>query len=180
MKRIISILVLLNFIINASQSQSIYELKVKTIEGDSISLKQFTGRKTMFIIVPLSKQDSVYDQLQKFKKLYKDTVNIVGIVSIDDGYKSGQANSIRKLFDEMGIILTDGMFTRKKEGIKQSSLLQWLTDKNKNRHYDNDANGVGTKFFITETGRLFAVLPPQASLQNQIIDRIVHSNMREK
>jgi hypothetical protein len=132
----------------------------------------------MFIIVPLNKQDSVYDQLRKFKDRYKDSVNIVGIVSIDDGYKGGQTNSISKLFDGMGIVLTDGMYTRKKEGAKQSALLQWLTDKTKNHHYNNDASGIGTKFFISETGRLFAVLPPQATLQNQLIDRIVHSAMK--
>lgn len=177
MEKIASIFVFLVFFISA-KTQSIYDLNFKSISGDSISIKQFAGKKTMFIIVPLNKQDSVYDQLHTFKQRYKDSVNIIGIVSIDDGYNSGQANSISKMFAEFGIVLTEGLFTRKKEGSKQSVLLQWLTDKNKNHHFNNDADGVGTKFFISETGRLFAVLPPQASLRNPVIDRIVHSNMQ--
>lgn len=178
MKKIISFLPVFLCLLVSVKAQSIYELTIKSVKGDSISIKQFAGKKTLFIIVPLSKQDSVYNQMRKFKERYKDSVNIVGILSIDDGYKSGQSNSIKTMFDELGIVLTEGMYTRKKEGSKQSVLLQWLTDKNKNRHYNNDASGIGTKFFISETGRLFAVLPPQASLQNQIIDRIVHSSMR--
>jgi hypothetical protein len=68
------------------------------------------------------------------------------------------------------------MYTRKSSGASQSVLMQWLTDKTKNMHFNMDASGIGHKFFIAGTGQLFASLPAQASLASPIIDRVVHMN----
>lgn len=160
----------------AATAQSVFEYQLKTLSGDSLSIGQFAGKKTMFIVLPLTQQDAVYQQLQLFKSRYGDSIQIVGIVSKEDGYQTSQQSAILNLYAAMGIVSTEAVFTRKESGTNQAPLLQWLTQKEKNRHFNNDATGIGTKFFVSEGGRLYAVLPPQASLQMPLIDRIVHSN----
>lgn len=157
-------------------AQSVYDQKVKSLTGDSISISQFAGKKTLFIIVALNQQDAVFQQIQAFKARYADSINIVGIVSKEDGYQPTQQTAVSNLYTNMGFVLTEGIYTRKTSGANQAPLMQWLTQKEKNRHFNNDASGVGTKFFVSEGGRLYAVLPPQTSLQIPLIDRIVHSN----
>lgn len=169
------ILTVFAIVFTSVDAQSILEAKVKGLSNDSIAFNQFAGKKTLFIVVPLSQSDAVFQQLQAFKARYGDTVHIVGIVSKEDGYLETQKEAVLNLYNVTGILLTEAMYTRKTAGTNQSVLMQWLTNKDKNHHFNNDATGIGSKFFISETGRLFAVLPPQASLQMPMIDKIVHS-----
>lgn len=163
------------FITGYSIGQNFSQLSFLTINGDTVQLNSFAGKKTLFFIAALNQSDLAFAQLQAFKSRYLDTVRIVGVMSYEDGYQSSNASSIQSMYNSMGIILTGGMYTKKSAGSNQSSLMKWLTDKTKNMHFDNDSNGIGQKFFVTESGRLFAVMPGQTSLQNPIIDKIVHN-----
>jgi hypothetical protein len=81
---------------------------------------------------------------------------------------------MQAMYKKMGIVLTEGMYTKKSSGSNQSALMKWLTDRTKNRHFDIDSEGIGQKFIVNATGRLFAVLPPQVSLQAGVFNKIVH------
>lgn len=155
--------------------QNFGDLSFNTINGDSIHLNSYLGKKTLFIIAPISETDPVYSQLQNFKSRYLDTVRVVCIFSKEDGYTSSNSSTIQAIYNEMGVILSDGLYTKKSSGTNQAPIMKWLTDKTQNTHFDMDAGGIGHKFFVDETGRLFGVLPPGSSLSSFIIDRIVHS-----
>lgn len=159
-------------------AQNFWELSFKTINGDTVMLSSFTGKKTLFFLVSLNETDSNYSQLQAFRNRYLDTVRIVGVLSFEDGYQTSSASTIQSLYSSMGIILTEGMYTKKSSGANQSSLMKWLTSKTKNLHFDMDASGIGHKFFVNESVRLFAVMPPQVPLGSPVINRIVHSSMQ--
>ena len=176
MKKTSILLLILSFITMTSISQSFQQLSFQSINNDSISVSSYLGKKTLFVVVPFNSTDSVYGQLQAFKNRYLDTVRIVGILSFEDGYQSANAAAIQNIYSSLGIILTNGMYT-KKGSANQSSIMKWFTHKTQNIHYDMDSEGIGQKFFVNESGRLFAVLPPQANLNpnNRIIDKIVHS-----
>jgi len=173
-KNLILFVVLLNIGLQL-HSQNFSKVFFKSSSGDTILLRSLLGKKTLFFVLPLDKNDQHYGQLQAFKERYQDTIRIVGILSIEDGFRAANSSSIQKLYSEMGIILTEAMYTRKSSGHGQSSLFRWLTNKKQNLHYDMDATGVGHMAFLNESGRLFAVLPSQASLASPIIDKIVHS-----
>jgi glutathione peroxidase-family protein len=172
----IIIIITLNIFVTTGFSQSVYDVSFQDIHEDSISISRYAGKKIMVILVPFSQQDTVYKQLTTFKARYGDSVQVIGVVSLEDGFQTRQATVLSALYNDTGIILTGGMHTRKATGNEQSPLLQWLTDKTKNHHYEVDTVRIGYKFFITESGRLFAVLTPSTSLQSFIINRIVHSN----
>lgn len=160
----------------AGKAQSIYQVAVTGIDDNPINLNSYAGKKILFYILPLSPSDSNFIRLQAFKNRYLDTVQIIGIPSIEDGYQpSSGAASLKALYANMGIVITQGMYTRKSSGVSQSELMQWLTNKSKNQHFDMDALGIGHKFFVSGKGRQFAVMPPQVPLTAPLIDRIVHS-----
>lgn len=175
MKKIVIIIVLLLFI-NTLFAQSFHRLNFKTETGDSVSLSRFAGKKVLVIIVPLSPQDSVFRDLQAFKNRYRDSIQIIAVPSIENGFQKSHGAALQARCHEMNVLLTAGMYTQKASGASQSELLSWLTEKGRNTHFNDDVKGPGQKFFISETGRLYAVLPPQASLSHPIMDRIVHAH----
>lgn len=83
-------------------------------------------------------------------------------------------NEIRKMYKQdrnSGIIITEGLNAKK--GSDQSPLLQWLTDKESNKRFNNDIRGIGYKFFVDEGGRLYAVIGPEIPLGNPIFAKIL-------
>lgn len=175
MKRIFLVFVSVTLLFLIAGGQSFYQLNFKNINGDAIPASSFAAKKVLFIILPLHPVDSNFSQLKAFKKRYGDSVQVVGVLSFEDGFQSGNASVIKNLYSNMGIILTEGMYTKKTSGNNQSPLMKWLTDKNKNMHFDMDAKGIGQKFFVSQVGRLYAVISPQTSLASPIIEKIVHS-----
>jgi glutathione peroxidase-family protein len=159
-----------------SKSQIFSQLSFKTINSDSVLLSSYIGKKALFFIAPLTQSDPGYAQLQAFKNRYLDTVRIVGVLSYEDGYQSSNASAVQSLYSSMGVILTEGMYTKKGSGTNQSPLMKWMTDKTMNLHFDIDSGGIGHKFFVNENGRLFGVMPSQTPLNAPIIDKVVHSS----
>lgn len=177
MKRILCFVSFL-FLVNSSFAQSFNELSFKRINGDSVWLSGFAGKKVVFVVAPLSQTDSNFTPLQNFLNKYKDSVQVIGIVSIEDGYQPSNVIALQSMYNNSGILLTEGMYTRKGSGANQSALLRWLTDKNNNRHFDMDVRGIGQKFFVTGKGRLYAVMSPQVSFNAPIMSAIMNSQVQ--
>jgi glutathione peroxidase len=151
--------------------QGIYDHSFSDINKKSIRLKDFAGKKLLFIILPVSATDSLTAQLKSFMATYGDKVQVIGVLSQEDGYSKGSKTAIKTMYQNTGILVTDGMRSRKGNG--QSPLMKWLTNKNENGHFDMDAKGPGQKFFVNEQGKLYAVLG-QLSLSSPFINKIVN------
>ena len=168
--------------LNIAKSQSIYKQPVRSVDDNAIDMSQYVSKPILFIIVPSKSSDSIYndhlDQLVFFQQRYGDTIQIIGILSNEDGYKFADRKVIQRSYEErkINIKLTEGMFTKKKND-SQSALMQWLTDKNKNHRNNYDAKGGGHKFLVNETGKLVAVLPPGASLLDNRVDNVINENL---
>ncbi|OQP66425.1 hypothetical protein A3860_13110 [Niastella vici] len=152
--------------------QRIYDHSFRDINGKNVRLKDFTGKKLLFIILPVSAVDSVAAQLKSFVAIYGDRVQVIGVLSQEDGYSKGMKADIKAIYQNTGILVTDMMGSRK--GNNQSPLMKWLTNKNENGHFNMDAKGPGQKFFVNEQGRLYAVLG-QLSLSSPFINKIVNA-----
>ncbi|HWJ25822.1 MAG TPA: hypothetical protein VNS32_04715 [Flavisolibacter sp.] len=154
---------------------NIYSIVVKTIDGSKTELSQFKGKKMLFIVLPLSKQDSAVsiNDIVQLQTKYQSSLVVIGIPSEEAGFKIGQEASLKKFYKESGanFIITEGMKVQK--GTDQSSLFNWLTSREKNHHFDRDVQGVGTKFFVDERGELYAVFGKQMKLNNPIIDKVI-------
>jgi hypothetical protein len=126
-----------------------------------------------------SEDTSIQQQLVRFMQQHDTTkYQPVGILSIEDGYMPALDTAIAQQYGEaiqLGLLLTAGMQVRKEAGSNQASLIQWLTDKDSNGHYDEDADETGKKFFVSGDGELFAVLGKPLSLDDPIVERILQS-----
>jgi glutathione peroxidase len=153
----------------------IYSLSLKSIDGEKIELSKFRGKKMLFIILPLSKSDSTIsiNEISQLQSKYQSSLVVIGIPAEETGFKKEEEGKLKKLYKDAAanFIITDGM--KVKKGTGQSSLFEWLTNKDKNHHFDKDVQGVGSKFFVDEAGELYAVMGPQLKLTSPVIDKII-------
>lgn len=181
MKYVLSPILLL-LLLSFRPSDGIYDITLKTIDGNKIELSQYKGKKLLFIILPLSSQDTTVSikDIAGLQAKYQNSLVIIGIPSKEAGYKTEDADKLKNIYRDAGanIIIAEAMKTKKNTG--QSSLFQWLTNKDMNHHFDRDVQGVGSKFFVDEEGELYAVMGPKLTLTNPLIDRILTRSSEKK
>ena len=159
----------------------IYGIPFKDIDGKPASLLPYRGMKMMVIIVSGLEQDSGWlNRLAPFYQQYKDSIGIVAIPSIEDGYSDGNKATVKRLFNERGIhaLITEGSYTRKAAGSNQSELMQWFTNKGHNMRFDRDIMGVGHHFFLDEMGGLQYTVAPGVPYSAPFIQNFMHWPVR--
>jgi glutathione peroxidase len=152
--------------------QGLYDLSFRDLDSKTIHLKDFAGKKLLFIILPGSTTDSLPARLKIFVATYGDKVQVIGVLSQEDGYSPDSKAAIKTRYQNSGILVTEAMVSRKGNG--QSPLMKWLTNKSENGRFDIDAKGPGQKFFVNEQGRLYAVFG-RLSLSSPFIDKVVNA-----
>lgn len=180
MIRFICMLLLISVTITKTSAQSIHALSLTNIDGAQVSLNTFLGQKVLFIIAPVKISDSLkVDELATFNARYGDTIKLVGIMSVEDGYADSNKALIKALYQAKGVnlLLTQGMHTRKAAGASQTAIMKWLTDRNLNKRFDADGEGVGQKFFIDENGKLYSVLIAQTHLFSPAVERNIYRKL---
>lgn len=168
-------LVVLSFAPRTSGGASIYDIPVKDIDGGIIDLKIYRGKKMMFTNVSGNEHDSTIKQYAAFYRRYKDSAVMILIPSREDGYVETAKEAIKKRFARKGMafVITEPMNTHKTSGPQQSELMQWLSNKKMNSHYDNDITGPGFKFFVDEYGELYGIINSVPPLTHPIFERIM-------
>lgn len=159
--------------------KSIYSIPLKNIDETKIELVKFRGKKMVFIILSGKEKDSAFKEISAFCARYKDSTAIFGILSIEDGYNNANKESIQAVFNSKcpGLMLTEGMYVRKASA-EQSELMKWFSHAEQNMFSNNDITGTGWKFFVDESGRLYAGLGEHALLTSPFIQRVMNSPAR--
>ena len=156
-------------------TENIYTFSVDAIDGRIIQLQNYKGKKMLFLVIPFSGTDTTISagEIAALQTMHPD-VTVFAVPPEDLGYVDEDQPKLKSLFRSFSsnFILTESMNVKKASGAKQSPILQWLTDKNKNRHFDNDVRGIGQKFFVDERGELYAVIGPEIKLSNPMIEQI--------
>jgi glutathione peroxidase len=178
MKKFLSILPLMFLFYSFTTVEDIYAFYFKTIEGRIIHLDNFKGKKILFVLIPVFEKDvEKIRELETFQNKYKDQVVIIGIPAVEEGLEKRNEKLLWKMYKEdrkTDIIICEPVHSKKAAGPLQSDVLRWLTDKEKNRRFNEDVRGVGHKFFVDEVGRLYAVMGPEISFTNPIIEKIMN------
>jgi hypothetical protein len=175
---IISTFIFLSLI---SPPKYIYGIQFKDIYGKQASLLPYRGMKMMVIIISGQEKDSGWlNRLVPFYQQYKDSIGIVAIPSIEDGYSDDNKATVKRLFNERGIraLITEGSYTRKAAGSKQSELMQWFTNKAHNMRFDRDIMGAGHRFFLDEMGGLQYTVVPTVQYAAPFIQNFMHWPVR--
>lgn len=139
--------------------ESLYNIKIKDINGDELDLAEFKGKKILFVnVASKCGFTSQYEGLQELYSTYKDKLVVVGLPCNQfGGQEPGSATEIKSFCS-----LTYGAdfpMTEKIEvkGGNQHPIYTWLTQKEKNGKMNSSVKWNFQKYLVDEEGRLLDV-----------------------
>lgn len=144
---------------HTTSNESLYDIKIEGIDGNTIDLNQYRGKKILFVNVASKCWFTYqYDQLQELYTTYKEKLVIIGLPC--DQFRNqeyGTALEI-KTFCRLNYGV-DFPLTSKIEvkGKNQHKLYQWLTMKSKNGKKNSSVKWNFQKYLIDEKGELIDV-----------------------
>lgn len=139
-----------------NQSTSIYDLSIKSINGENIDLSAYKGMKILFVnVASKCGYTQQYEGLQKLHETYGKNVVIIGITSNQFlGQEPGtneEIVSFCKINYGVSFQLTEKVDVK---GKKQHPIYAWLTSKSKNGLMDSKVNWNFQKYLVNENGEL--------------------------
>jgi glutathione peroxidase len=153
---------------------SIYDIQVESVNGDTISLSNYTNKKILITVINAAEPDP--SQLEALDSLQKNDTSLVVIaVPANEFGGPGSDSAIAAMQDSLGleILITKSSYVTKGSGDNQVLLFKWLTDVNENSHFDTDVETVGKFFIVSKTGILYSVLSNDvpADILDQVLDQ---------
>ena len=133
-----------------------YSVKINSISGSEINLKDYKGKKILFVNVASECGFTPqYEGLQELYELYKDKLMIIGVPSNQFGKQEpGSAEQIQS-FCEINYGVTF-LITEKVDvkGDNQHPLYTWLTRKENNGVKSSSVKWNFQKYLVDENGAL--------------------------
>lgn len=149
-----------------AQTNTIYQFKVKDINGDTFDMASLKGKKVLLVNVA-SKCGFTpqYEQLQELYDNYKDSgFVVVGFPANNFGNQEPGSRSEIKTFCTENYGVTFPMMDKvSTKGKDQSPIYQWLTQKSKNGVLDSEVSWNFQKYMIGEDGKLVGFVSPKES-----------------
>ena len=148
---------------------SIYDIGINALDGKPISLKDFKGKKLLFVNVAsacgFTKQ---YKELQALSNTYADNLVVIGSPCNQFGKQEpGNASEIQEFCEvNFGVtfLLTEKIDVK---GSKQHPLYQWLTSKELNGRKSSSVKWNFQKYLVNEKEDLidyyFSITKPMSS-----------------
>ncbi|RAJ15732.1 glutathione peroxidase [Arenibacter echinorum] len=136
--------------------QSIYDIKINSLSGKPMNLKDFEGKHILFVNVA-SKCGFTpqYKQLQELQDSYKNNLVVIGLPCNQfGGQEPGSAAEIETFCEvNYGVkfIITEKIDVKGKD---QHPLYRWLTKKAVNGHKNSTVKWNFQKYLVDEKGSL--------------------------
>lgn len=141
--------------------KSVYDFKVKTIDGKEVSLSQYKGKK--ILIVNTASECGYTKQYADLEKLYeekKDKLVILGFPANDFGGQEPGTNTEIKTFCQKNYGVTFPMFEKiSVKGDDTAPLFKFLGDKTLNGVTDEKPAWNFCKYLIDENGKVVKFFP---------------------
>lgn len=152
-------------------SQSIYNFKIKSLDGGLIDFSQFKGKKILIVnTASMCGFTPQYAGLEKLYEAHKDKMVIVGFPSDNFGGQEYQQDTAIKAFCQKNYGVTFPLTTRVDvHGDNITPVYKYLCNKSINGVLDATITWNFNKFLIDENGKLVAyfdskVTPESAEL----------------
>ena len=155
--------------------KSIHIFQVESLDGGTIDLGVFSGKKILIVNVASEcGYTPQYQQLQELYEYFSDRLAIVGFPCNDFGGQEPGSDETIMQFCERRYGVSFPL--AKKVEIKGSDphpVYRWLTDKSQNGYADSVVSWNFQKYLLDESGHLIAVFPPACEpLAAQIVDML--------
>lgn len=168
------ILALMLTLLFAAPTSTVYDFKVKNIDGKDFKLSKYKGKK-LLIVNTASKcgYTKQYAELQKLADQYKDKLVIVGFPANNFNGQEPGSNSDIKAFCEKNFGVTFPLSEKVSvKGLDIAPIFQYLTTQ-ENPDFTGDIKWNFEKFLIDENGKLIhryrsAVTPLSTEITSQL------------
>jgi glutathione peroxidase len=146
---------ILSVLLFVAAPANIYGFKVKSIDGKTIDLTQYKGKK--ILIVNTASECGYtpqYEALQKLSETYKDKLVVIGFPANNFGGQEPGTDADIKGFCSKTYHVTFPMASKVSvKGSDMNELFTWLTSQ-PNPDFTGDINWNFEKFLIDENGKL--------------------------
>ncbi len=139
---------------NSNMSKSIYDYSIKSIDGETINLSDYKGKKMLLVNVAsecgYTKQ---YKDLQELHEKHGDKLVIIGFPCNQFGGQEPGSHEEIKTFCEKNFGVTFQLTEKiDVKGKEQHAIYQWLTEKELNGVEDSSVKWNFHKYLIDENG----------------------------
>ena len=140
----------------SGSTESIYDIKINTLDGEAIDLHDFIGKKILIVNVASEcGYTPQYEDLQTLYENYQDKLIVIGVPCNQFGEQEpGNAQEILEFCQKnygVTFILTEKADVK---GENQHPLYAWLTMKDKNGVANSKVKWNFQKYLISENGEL--------------------------
>ncbi len=153
---------------------SLYDFKVKDIDGNDFDLSSLKGKKVLVVNVAskcgLTPQ---YNKLQDLYEKYKDkNFVVIGFPANNFNGQEPGTNEEIKTFCTLNYNVSFPMMSKiDVVGDKKAPLYKWLTEKSQNGKMDAEVQWNFQKFMIDENGQLVDFVAPR---EDPFCDKIIN------
>ncbi len=170
--KIFIVLISIFAVMNSSEKQSIYQFKVKDINGETFDFSSLQGKKIM--IVNTASKCGLTPQYEKLQALYEKYKGknfvIVGFPANDFMSQEPGSNEEIESFCKMNYGVTFPMMSKiSVKGKGMHPVYHFLTEKSKNGLEDNEVGWNFQKYLIDESGHLAKVISPRIQPDDESI-----------
>jgi len=141
---------------NNKTAMNIYDIALQDIDGKSIDLTAYKGKKILFVnVASKCGFTSQYEELEKLSALYKDKLVVIGLPCNQFGSQEPGSNEQIKEFCSTTYGVTFPMSDKVEvKGPGQHPLYKWLTNKALNGSSTSSVKWNFQKYLVDENGQL--------------------------
>ncbi len=136
--------------------QSIYDIAIENLNGKTVSLKDFKGKKILFVnVASKCAFTPQYKSLQELHEKFKDQLIIIGVPCNQFGNQEKGSSQEIEEFCEINYGVSFLMLKKMNvRGDDAHPLYNWLTNSDLNGRKDSDVKWNFQKYLIDENGQL--------------------------
>lgn len=176
MHKILFILIFSAFSVKGFSQKSFYDLKIKSVAGNTINLSDYKNKTVLIVNTALNSID--VSQLQQLENLYQQYKGkgliIIAVPSNDFLNEPKPGNEIAILYkNAVSFVVAEKSTVT---GANISSLYKWLSQKSENGSISNDVKRDFQKFLISKEGKLVGVFSGKVNPANDVLRNAINNN----
>ncbi|WP_425342593.1 glutathione peroxidase [Lunatimonas salinarum] len=146
---------------NQPMETSIYDFKMKDIDGKDVDFSTYKGKKLLLVnVASKCGYTPQYADLQELNEKYGDKVTILAFPANNFGGQEPGTHEDIKSFCTENYGVTFQLFEKiSVKGVDKHPLYRWLSDKNLNGWNNTEPSWNFCKYFVNENGKLVKFFP---------------------
>lgn len=155
-------------------SPGIYDYQVTGIDGNSINLIDFQGKKILFVnTASNSEYVNQYASLEQLYQKFKDSLVIIATPTNDFGNEPLENDSIKSFvlnnYNIHYLLASKTMVS----GDSSTPVYKWLTNSSLNHDYNNPVSGDFYKFLVDRNGNIIGLYNSSVDPMDSLIQSLI-------